>query len=108
MTVHKGALERLEAAVSAVLPLLDEPDQEMLRTQLEELSHQYDGHVFECEGYLVERWVEAKEGELSGMALTAVQPPTLQVWMDGWMCVGSGCVAGIYGFEQVSLVFQRK
>ncbi len=77
--LHKGSLERLETTVGAVLPLLDEPDQDQLRAQLEDLTNQYNCHSFNSEGYLVERWVEGKEAELVAMAPTAVQPPALQV-----------------------------
>ena len=77
--LHKGSLDRLEAAVGAVLPLLDEPDQDQLRAQLEDLTNQYNCHAFNSEGYLVERWVEGKEAELVAMAPIAVQPPAVQV-----------------------------
>lgn len=79
VNIHKGALERLEAAVSAVVPLLDEADQEEVRGQLEDVTTQYRGHLFDSEGYLVERWIETKEAGLSGLHLTAVQTAPLQV-----------------------------
>jgi hypothetical protein len=78
INVHRGSLERLEAAVGAVLPLLDEPDQEQLRTQLDAVTGQYKSHLFDSEAYLAERWLEGKEAELSSLSLTAVQSPLLQ------------------------------
>ena len=62
-----------------MLPLLDEGDQEMLRGQLDQLSTQYSGHVCDCESYQVQRWLEQREAELSGLGLAAVQPSLLQV-----------------------------
>ena len=79
MGIHHGALEMLEGAVGAVIPLLDESDQEELRVQLEDLTNQYNSHNFDTNYYIVERWVESKEAELIGMAPTGVQVQPLQV-----------------------------
>ena len=62
-----------------MLPLLDEGDQEVLRGQLDQLSAQYSGHVCDCESYQVQRWLEQREAELSGLGLAAVQSALLQV-----------------------------
>lgn len=64
--------------MGAVLPLLDESDQEQLRAQLEDVTGQYKSHVFDSEAYLSERWLEEKEAELDAMGLTAVQPSLVQ------------------------------
>ena len=79
MGAHRGALEKLESTVGAVIPLLDEEDQEELKAQLEDLTRQYHSHVFDSEAYLTERWLEDREAELSAMAPTAVQVTPLQV-----------------------------
>lgn len=65
--------------MEAVLPLLDEEDQEELKEKLDEVTGLFHTHMFSCEGHLVEQWIETKEVELSCMASSGVQVQPLQV-----------------------------
>lgn len=72
-------MEALEVSVEGVLPLLDDADQEEVKGQLEAVTVDFHRHVFDCEAFVVEQWVEDREAELVAMARTAVQVQPLQV-----------------------------
>ena len=62
-----------------MLALLDDSDQEELKRQLDDLAASFHQHLFGCEAFIVEQWVEDKEAELVAMATSAVQVQPLQV-----------------------------
>ncbi len=76
---HREDLEAVEDSVNILLPLLDEPDQQLLKQQLDTLTGEYDSLKFNCELYSAERWLEGCSQQLGGMAPTGVTVPAIQV-----------------------------
>jgi len=73
--------------VEEVQPLLDDSDQEELKQQLDALAASFHQHLFGCEAFMVEQWVEDREAELVAMATSAVQVQPLQVRINSCLCL---------------------
>ena len=76
---HGEALSKLGAAVSVVVDLVDDSDQQLLRQRLSDVTGQYNALKFDSNSYLVDRWLEDKESQLCGLAPSGVLVSPLQV-----------------------------
>ena len=77
---HHESLESLESAVSDVLTLVEEEDdQRALSQQLEEVTQRYNRLLFDSSCYPVDRWLEDRSTQLVSMAPSGVLVVALQV-----------------------------
>ena len=76
---HREALNKLGAAVSVVVDLVDDSDQQLLRQRLGDVTGRYNELKFDSNSYLVDRWLEDRESQLCGLAPSGVLVSPLQV-----------------------------
>ncbi len=69
---HKVALSKLEEAVNALQAVVDEEDQQVLGSQLEDVTCRYHNLDFRCQSCSVDQWLDDRTRQLVRMSPTAV------------------------------------